>query len=903
MSKKILAIVLALVMCLSLVPVTATAADGHIHDDITFEPWATATKLPTGEGDYYLTDNVTLSETWTVPAGKTVNLCLNGFVIKYAGETNDSVIKVPEGATLNLYDCDTETEHHFKNSTETDGLWVYQAAQDENTAHTVTGGVITGGNANNEEINQFGGGVFVNGGTFNMYGGSIVGNIAYNGGGVAVCNVGNFTMEDGSIVGNVSILNDSGGVHVARESDGTESSFTMNGGSIASNTVISTGIGGGGVGVCGSFIMNGGSIVDNAGGTCGGGVRVFNGGVFTMNGGSITGNSGGEGGGVYANQDAVFLMEGGGITGNAATSTGGGVYVYQNAVFAMAGGSIIGNTANENGGGVYVYYNYQPNYTPPCLAEGSLITMANGERMPVEELEQGDMVRVFDHESGEPSTAPIGFVVKRSKPLYGAFTLHFSGGIDVTPVSGRAFYEQQENRYVILNDGNAEDYIGHAFYDLDADCWRTLDSVTHIAEPVTAYALVTKDVLNCAATGMLSCEDSIVAAFADAFAFDTDMKVDQVQKQADIQKWGLATHEEYDCISGDFFEAFPFCYANIVIGKGLATAEEIKSVATFYCQLSGYADAPAESKMTLLKAPVLTLFSEPNESVPGAKINDYTVKSHTTDGVNGGIILGGTAKIYGNDTENVYLKNCEYDSDGEGTMLKCDSKITIGTGLDGNGVIAPAPGMAVYVTNDPNATDKETICLGAAEGDEQYFFADDDTLYVVFDNMSTLGDTSDDVLKLGTLGDKHKVIVSQSEGGTIYTDKQAAAEEPVTLTVIPQDGYQLKSLTVNSSTDGITDKGDGKYEFTMSNANVTVTAVFEEISEDDDEGGCALLHLLRAALVTKLTVCSIVCGVTSFVRMTARIAAAENAYLGAATRAMWAAAHMAWLANAWHLWH
>ena len=72
---------------------------------------------------------------------------------------------------------------------------------------------------------------------------------------------------------------------------------------------------------------------------------------------------------------------------------------------------------------------------------------------------------------------------------------------------------------------------------------------------------------------------------------------------------------------------------------------------------------------------------------------------------------------------------------------------------------------------------------------------------------------------------------------------------------------------------------------------------------DDDEGGCGLLRLIRAALVTKLTVCSLVCETLGFVRLTARIAAAENATIGAATRAMWAAAHMAWLANAWHLWH
>ena len=183
----------------------------------------------------------------------------------------------------------------------------------------------------------------------------------------------------------------------------------------------------------------------------------------------------------------------------------------------------------------------------------------------------------------------------------------------------------------------------------------------------------------------------------------------------------------------------------------------------------------------------------------------------------------------------------------------------------------------------------------ATSGDEQYFFSDNPDYYVAY-NTADGGYLE---LKAPVAGVEYTVNISSGAGGVVYTGKQvASATSLVTLTVVPEEGYQLKSLTVNSSTDGITDKGEGKYEFTMPNANVTVTAVFEELGDEDS--GCGLLRLLRAALVTKLTVCSLVRGVTAFVRLTARIAAAENATIGAATRA---AAHMAWLANAWHLWH
>ena len=80
--------------------------------------------------------------------------------------------------------------------------------------------------------------------------------------------------------------------------NGSEASFTMNGGTISRNTVSSDG---GGVLVDGNgtFNMNGGIIDGNTATGSGGGVAVVNG-SFTMNGGFITGNrSGGWGHGVH----------------------------------------------------------------------------------------------------------------------------------------------------------------------------------------------------------------------------------------------------------------------------------------------------------------------------------------------------------------------------------------------------------------------------------------------------------------------------------------------------------------------------------------------------------------------------------------------------------------------------
>ena len=166
-------------------------AEEHSHSDITFTAWTETDRLPDAAGNYYLTEDVTLSWRWEVPEG-TVNLCLGGKTIDGA-ETEDAV-HISHQSTLNLYD------------------------------HS-GGGKITGGRQNgvsNEgafnlydgKISGNGSGVF-NGGTFHMHGGEITGNGGTNGGGVN--NGGAFCMYGGVISGNTAERG--GGVYV---SDGGE---------------------------------------------------------------------------------------------------------------------------------------------------------------------------------------------------------------------------------------------------------------------------------------------------------------------------------------------------------------------------------------------------------------------------------------------------------------------------------------------------------------------------------------------------------------------------------------------------------------------------------------------------------------------------------------------------------
>lgn len=238
MKKRLLSIFLCLCMVFGLVPATvwAETTNGHTHylcggstcngsghatesSKTTFateitqsgstlkigdESWA-LTKVSNNEfyilpaGTYYLGSDI--SPNYTIRIEENVTLCLNGH--KITGANGMDAIKLT-GGSFTLTDCQNSGKITHASGNTGRGVYV------DRGTFNMYGGSITGNNANR------GGGVYVSSSTFNMFGGSITGNNANNdgdGGGVYVRG-GNFTMKDSaSITGNNAA--GGGGVYVS----------------------------------------------------------------------------------------------------------------------------------------------------------------------------------------------------------------------------------------------------------------------------------------------------------------------------------------------------------------------------------------------------------------------------------------------------------------------------------------------------------------------------------------------------------------------------------------------------------------------------------------------------------------------------------------------------------------
>ena len=254
MKRRIVSVLMALVMALSLLPVQALAEDAAVGEPVTEieqaeqtgkgeepgdpeeeqepgEPEEPVREFVQGEeqltvstaamaagtagertvpsniyealsvgGSLKLLNDVEYSGSMDVAFDLVVDL--NGYVLKMTG------IKVENGAHLTIIDSRPDAVHKFTPSS--DGLWVLD---ETNGTKTVNGGVIYGGTGFTDENNNgYGGGVYVDGdGTFTMEGGNIVGCKAEGyhakGGGVFVAKGGQFNMSGGKIIGCTAVAN------------------------------------------------------------------------------------------------------------------------------------------------------------------------------------------------------------------------------------------------------------------------------------------------------------------------------------------------------------------------------------------------------------------------------------------------------------------------------------------------------------------------------------------------------------------------------------------------------------------------------------------------------------------------------------------------------------------------
>ena len=208
----------------------------------------------------------------TVNNGNSLTIDLNGHTLTAAA--NSQAFRI-QGGALTIEDSIGTGVIQGSGTVTGNGGAIWMSSSDSNNALTLTGGTIRGFTATD------GGGVYVDGGSFEMSGGTISACNATNAGGGVYVSSGSFKMSGGSIED--CTAHEGAGVKVYA-SNGKTASFSMTGGEIQNCNTDGVSIYAIGSGTS-EFTMTGGTIEDNGGY----GVWVDNGSAV-MSGGSVKGS-------------------------------------------------------------------------------------------------------------------------------------------------------------------------------------------------------------------------------------------------------------------------------------------------------------------------------------------------------------------------------------------------------------------------------------------------------------------------------------------------------------------------------------------------------------------------------------------------------------------------------------
>ena len=833
-------------------------------------------------GAYYLDEDVTISQSLKVSGD--VTLDLNGHVLKYESVNKGGVIVVETGGQLTIEDSNTSNLSH-KFNPNGNGLWVLDEASG---TETITGGVITGGTGYPYQLSSTvncGGGVYIApGGQLTMTGGNIIGCSAEYGGGVCIYpkrdgEQGQFSMSGGSIIG--CSAESGGGVCAFGK-------FQMSGQAvIRSCTAEGTSFNcGGGVWVDGSFEMSGEAIIEGcqaiSESAYGGGVYVNSSSSFVMSGKArieycqaISNPSyRSNGGGVHLSNNTTLTLSDSAVIQNckavnsagSGETYGGGVSADNVKKITLADSASIASCTAANGSGLYITGSWntgdgnlyadggsvdgdvvlggKDKNDGPCTITGTGETEFNGKVTvaPGSTIEKG----IFN-----------GEVINNGSITGGKF----NGGITGTPalVTGSG---TETDPYQISTAEGLEwfrDKVNSGEYGLCAVLTAdiTLDSSeawTPIVPDNTHYYTGTFDGKGHTISGL-----NVTGEFVYAGLFSA-------VKDGTIRNLTVAGNVSSNSSGG--------AAGGIVGYASNATIENCSN----HCNVAGNRSTVAGGIVGF--------------NVEGAKIIDcynvgkITVNTYIIGGI-AGHNTGTISNCYNVGTVPNYLsvgeivsynsyfgtvKNCYYLNtanngavgDNSGTVTNTDPKSTaefadgtvltlLKAGERGNNAdpwadtcqYVDAAGLTLPVFKNQNThthNDPLTHVLAkdpttSEVGNIEYWYCAACGRYFADSTGAKEITKADTVIPKrhfsGSSSSSYPITVpDKTENGSVAVSPKAASKgSTVTISVTPDSGYVLETISVtdkNGNDLKLTDKGNGKYTFTMPGGKVEVKVTFME---------------------------------------------------------------------------
>ena len=217
----------------------------------------------------------------------------------------------------------------------------------------------------------------------------------------------------------------------------------------------------------------------------------------------------------------------------------------------------------------------------PCVTPDTFVTLADGSQKRIDEVTYDDMLLVWDFYKGEYASAPSSIVMNHGYNNYSVLTLNFEDGTTINTINGHGFFDVSTNEFIILNTNNVVDYLGHDFVKTNGEEYSTVKLVDYsISQEYTeSWSILTAEHYNCVLEGMWTLTPAEVEGSPEylmPYEINDDMKYDEAKMQADIEKYGLYTYDDFaEYMTYEQFSALNLANFKVSVGKGYITWDDI----------------------------------------------------------------------------------------------------------------------------------------------------------------------------------------------------------------------------------------------------------------------------------------------------------------------------------------
>lgn len=239
-----------------------------------------------------------------------------------------------------------------------------------------------------------------------------------------------------------------------------------------------------------------------------------------------------------------------------------------------------------------------------CVLEGTDIMLADGTTKKAEDIKVGDEIRTFDFFTGKTSSRAVLYNIKDTNRTTNVIHISLDNGTTLDVSDCQSLFDMDKRQYFDVSDETASTSIGRNVMYIDGEKVTTakITNVTSEVKVCNSYEIFSEYDMNFVANGVLTIEPGMW--YDGLYKIDSDLKINQEQYQADVEKYGQYTYKDFKKYYGeDTFAKVRAADLKIAVGKGLISEEELFELTEEWVPIKKAAN---ETKKTMPKTMMLT---------------------------------------------------------------------------------------------------------------------------------------------------------------------------------------------------------------------------------------------------------------------------------------------------------